>query len=73
MSFQASGLPPGGLVLSRGESEEIVIEVGGRVVAVVQVAALQADRAKLRLRAPADVVIARAEVYRRPKHHAVPA
>ncbi|HVA50163.1 MAG TPA: carbon storage regulator [Pirellulales bacterium] len=66
MDFLSPGLPNGGLVVSRRQSEEVVIEVEGRVVAVVQVVEILPDRTRLRIRAPADVVIARAEVHGRP-------
>lgn len=60
------GLPHGGLTLARKAGQEIVIEVAGRIVAVVQVIDTPAPRkARLRIRAPADVTVDRAEVYAR--------
>lgn len=60
------GLPDGGLILARHVGEEIVIVVDGRIVAAVQVVDTPAPRkARLRVRAPADVTVDRREVYAR--------
>jgi sRNA-binding carbon storage regulator CsrA len=59
-------LPEGGLILSRNLGQEIIIEVAGRIVAVVQLVDTPAPRkARLRVRAPADVTVDRAEVHAR--------
>lgn len=57
--------PGGGLLVTRSIGEEVVIEQGGRIVAVVQVKCLRRGRAQLRIRAGADVLVDRAEVYQR--------
>lgn len=62
--------PSGGLVVTRHTGEELVIEHAGRIVAVVQVTSLRHDRAQLRIRAPADVLVDRAEVYHRRRNGA---
>lgn len=69
------GVPETGLVLARQVGEQVVIEADGRIVAVVELAEATPGHARLRIRAPRDVVIARTEVYgRRPsKKLSVPA
>ncbi len=60
------GLPMGGLILTRRAGQEVVIEIDGRIVALVELHDIPGrDRARIRVRAPSDVLVDRAEVYDR--------
>jgi carbon storage regulator len=52
------------LVLTRKTDEQIVIQLGDRIV-VVQIVAIKGDRVRLGIVAPADVSVHREEVLRR--------
>lgn len=57
----------GGLVITRRIDEELVLHVGDQVIATIQLASIDTHRrrAQLRVTAPPEIGIDRAEVYDR--------